>query len=102
MVQRRAARFATYTYSREPGMVTSILNTLGWPSLQSRRKTTRLTLMIKLPLAFHLTSEDPPDLHGNITLTNSPRAAGLLTVLLLSMGIGVQLIEYVPSFRNFL
>ena len=27
---------------------------------------------------------------------------GLLTVLLLSMGIGVQLIEYVPSFRNFL
>jgi hypothetical protein len=77
MIQRRAARFATSTYSREQGMVTSILNTLGWHSLQSRRKTSRLTLMIKLPLTFHLTSEDPPYLHGNITLTNSPRSVFL-------------------------
>ena len=30
--------------------------------------------MIKLPLTFHLTSEDPPYLHGNTTLTNSPRS----------------------------
>ena len=47
MVQRRAARFATSIYSREPGTVTNILNTLGWPSLQSRRKTSRLTLLYK-------------------------------------------------------
>ena len=47
MVQRRTARFATSTYSREPGTVTNILNTLGWPSLQSRRKTSRLTLLYK-------------------------------------------------------
>jgi hypothetical protein len=45
MVQRRAARIATSTYSQEPGTVTNILNTLGWPSLQSKRKTSRLTLL---------------------------------------------------------
>ena len=43
--QRRDARFSTY--SRELGTVTNILNTLGWPSLQSRRKTSRLTLLYK-------------------------------------------------------
>ena len=47
MVQRRAVRFATSTYSREPGTATNILNTLGWPSLQSRRKTSKLTLLYK-------------------------------------------------------
>jgi hypothetical protein len=38
MVQRRAARFATSTYSRKPGTVTNILNTLGWPSLSVKAK----------------------------------------------------------------
>ena len=62
MVQRRATRFATSTYSREPGTVTNILNTLG-------EKLADWLSSIKLPLTFHLTSEDPPYLHGNTTLT---------------------------------
>lgn len=38
MVQRKAARLVTSTY------ICNILTNLGWPSLQSRRTTSRLTL----------------------------------------------------------
>ena len=46
-VQRRAARFATKTYSRQEGCVTQALNHLNWPILEHRRKVNRLTLMYK-------------------------------------------------------
>ena len=47
MVQRRACRFVTSNYSREPGTVTNILKKLEWPTLELRRKAARLTLLYK-------------------------------------------------------
>ena len=47
MVQRKAARFATSNYTREPGTVTTILQNLGWQTLENRRKMARLTLLYK-------------------------------------------------------
>lgn len=46
-VQRKAARFATSNYTREPGTVTTILQNLGWQTLENRRKMARLTLFYK-------------------------------------------------------
>ena len=46
-VQRRAARFATKTYSRQEECVTQELNHPNWPILEHRRKVNRLTLMYK-------------------------------------------------------
>ena len=48
MVERRAARFVTSNYSREPGTVTSILQNLGWPTLETRRQGARLILLYKI------------------------------------------------------
>ena len=48
MVQRKAARFVTNTYSRERGTVTNILQSLGWPTLETRRKGARLILLYKI------------------------------------------------------
>lgn len=48
MIQRRAARFVNNTYSREPGTVTNILQSLGWPTLETRRKVARLVLFYKI------------------------------------------------------
>ena len=36
-LQRRAARFATKTYSRQEGCVIQVLNYLNWPTLEHRR-----------------------------------------------------------------
>ena len=47
MIQRRAARFVTGIYSREPGTVTKIMDDLEWPTLQQRRKVSRLGLLYK-------------------------------------------------------
>ena len=47
MVQRKAARFVTSNYTREPGTVTTILQNLGWQTLKNRRKMARLTLLYK-------------------------------------------------------
>jgi hypothetical protein len=44
MVQRKAARFATSSYTREPRTVTTILQNLGWQTLENRKKMDRLTL----------------------------------------------------------
>ena len=48
MVQRRAARFIRHEYSRDPGIVTSLLEDLKLPQLQERRKTSRLLLFHKV------------------------------------------------------
>ena len=48
MVQKRAARFVTSNYSREPKTVTSILHNLGWPTLETHRQGARLVLLYKI------------------------------------------------------
>jgi hypothetical protein len=48
MVQRRAARFVTSNYSREPITVTNTLQNLGWPTLETRRQGARLILLYKI------------------------------------------------------
>ena len=63
MVQRRAARFVTKNYSREPGTVTELLSNLGWPSLETRRKVMRLSLFYKA-LAGDAEISMPKDLQG--------------------------------------
>ena len=47
VVQRRAARFIKHEYSRDPGIVTSILQELELQALQERRKTSRLLVVHK-------------------------------------------------------
>ena len=47
MIQRKAARFCRNNYRRESS-VTELIETLGWDSLQLRRKQARLSLMYKL------------------------------------------------------
>ena len=47
-IQRRAARFVKKCNQRTPGTVTSLLEELKWPSLEQRRKQTRLTNLYKI------------------------------------------------------
>ena len=47
MVQRRAARFVTGVYTREAS-VTNMMTTLGWTTLEERRKNLRLTSFYKI------------------------------------------------------
>ena len=48
-VQRRTARYACNNYTeRAPGCVTSMVSSLGWESLQDRRKMHRLTMLYKI------------------------------------------------------
>ena len=47
MVQRSAARFVCNRY-HNTSSVTSMLNQLGWPSLEARRRQARLTFMYKI------------------------------------------------------
>ena len=46
-VQRRAARLVTGDYKRESS-VTTLINNLGWKTLEERRVASRLTLMYKI------------------------------------------------------
>ena len=48
MVQRRAARFVCRDYRREAGVVSSLLEKLGWQTLQECRKAAQLTLFYKI------------------------------------------------------
>ena len=47
-IQRQAARLCTNNYSREPGSVTQLLQELGWETLQTRRKSKRITTLYKM------------------------------------------------------
>ena len=47
MVQRRAARYVFNNYIREPGVVTAMLQELGWRSLEQRRADIRLVFLYK-------------------------------------------------------
>ena len=49
MVQRRAARFVFNNYfETTPGVVTNMLTSLGWPTLEERRKNNRLIMLYKI------------------------------------------------------
>ena len=58
-VQRRAAPFASKTYSKQEGCVTQALNHLNWPTFEHTRKVNRLTLMYKT-LHGHAAINMPP------------------------------------------
>ena len=47
-IQRQAARFCKNNYSGEPGSVTTLLQELGWETLQTRRKYKRITTLYKM------------------------------------------------------
>lgn len=48
-VQRQAARFVHGNYSeRNPGCIVRMVNSLGWQTLESRRKKDRLTTLYKI------------------------------------------------------
>ncbi|KAK7088841.1 hypothetical protein V1264_024395 [Littorina saxatilis] len=49
MVQRRAARYAHNNYfEKTPGVVTNMLNNLGWETLEKRRENNRLMMLYKI------------------------------------------------------
>ena len=48
MVQRRAARFVIGNYRQTSGTVTNILQQLNWPTLEQRRKESRLINVYKI------------------------------------------------------
>ena len=48
MIQTKAARFVINNYKRTEGTVTDILSKLEWPSLQQRKKESRLVVMYKI------------------------------------------------------
>ena len=81
MVQRKAARFVTNTYSREPGTLTNILQSLGWPTLETRRKGARLisscirSYMEKLQSTSPSTSDDRQHKPDSTTKIGSPASA---------------------------
>ena len=47
-IQRRAARFVIGDYSKTSGTVTNILQQLNWPTLEQRRKESRLINLYKI------------------------------------------------------
>jgi hypothetical protein len=53
MVQIRAARYVQNNY-HNTSSVTSMIDTLGWPTLAERRLKTRLIMLYKITHAFHL------------------------------------------------
>ena len=70
-IQRQASRFCTNNYVREPGSVTKLLKELGWETLQTRRKSKRITTLYKME---HNIIDIPPDqysllAHANITVS---------------------------------
>ena len=68
MVQRRAARYATYRY-RNTSSVTDILEDLNWDTLETRRSESQVTMMFKIigckskrPLVKTPPSQNVPEL----------------------------------------
>ena len=72
-VQRRAARFVHKDYSRHSS-VTSMLQSLEWPDLESRRKANDLTMFYKI-LSRQVNIDFPSDLEGNSNQTRLTRAS---------------------------
>ena len=62
MVQRSAVRCCFNNYSRQPGVVTNMLEKLAWPSLEGKRKLSRLTM-------FHRVVNRNVDIKRDLYLT---------------------------------
>ncbi len=58
MIQNRTARFVTNNYNYNPGSMTSIMNTLDWPTLETRRTVNRLIIFHKI--IYHQTATEIP------------------------------------------
>ena len=58
MVQHRAARFVTNNYNYHPGSMTSILHSLHWPTLETRRTVNRLIVFHKI--IYHQVATEIP------------------------------------------
>ena len=70
-IQRRAARFVTNTYTRDPTVsVTNLMDQLDWESLESRRLKLRLSMMYKI---IHNEIDIPFDLYTNFATYSSTR-----------------------------
>ena len=72
-VQRRAARFVHKDYSRHSS-VTSMLQSLEWPDLESRRRENDLTMFYKI-LSRQVNIDFPSNLEGNSNQTRLTRAS---------------------------
>ena len=59
MIQHRAARFVTSNYNYQPGSMTTIMNNLQWPTLETRRTVNRLILFHKI-IYHEVATEIPP------------------------------------------
>ena len=70
-VQRRSGRFVKNSYIKEKGTITNLLNELGWPSLECRRKHHRLDLFYRTKIGK--TALQIPD-HLNKTVRRPMRA----------------------------
>ena len=79
-VRRRAARFATKTYSRQEGCVTQALNYLNWPTLEHRRKVNRLTLIYQALDGQAAINIPPYVKHKTVTKTRNSDPMKLIPV----------------------
>ena len=95
MVQRRAARFVKKDYKRTTS-VTSLIDSLGWQSLQHRRRNARLINFFKAqmgnPSLFHLVS----DLKRPSRLTRSTSCSAVPTYSQLSCRTDVYKFSFLP------
>ena len=88
MVQRRAARFVCRDYRRETGVVSSLLEKLGWQTLQERRKATRLTLFYKI-VNKHVAVDT-----GNLASTRNTRSNSALSRAFINIQITKDCYKY--------
>ena len=95
MVQRRAARFVGSDYRRTTS-VTSLLDSLGWLSLQDRRRNARLINFFKARMGFpgllHLVSE----LNRHSRFTRSASSSDIPTYLQLPARTDVYKFSFLP------
>ena len=69
-IQRRAARFVKRCYTYEPGTVTNLLKELNWPTLEKRRKMSRLTNIYKI-VNTQIAISIPPHVQKQTRITRS-------------------------------
>ena len=87
LINKRAARFVTGNYTRLHGNTRKNLESLGWPSLETRRKRLKLTMLFKINSnLIHIPSED---------LKTNPRKP--LNYLIPSSSVDSHLHSFFPS-----
>ena len=70
LVQRSAARFITQNYKRDPGNATTIIETLGWDTLELRRTIARVSMFYKIQNKL-VDITLPDEIQKNNTITRS-------------------------------